>query len=323
MNTGIQDAHNLAWKIAFVLRGLAHPSVLETYSEERRRIAIKNTCLSISNFKETVKVARAFGLDPGLANGVVNLLSSGQQVPYIQKTVEAFGDSLLSLGKMQTSPLNPLRPFQQLYLSNILTQEKSLRLLYPEEDIGFCYNKDQQELKWNGNNATADYSDSSKTAKRSTFVPKVKIGGRFPHLFLDRVHGSPCDSFSTIDLIGKHKHTFLLILHKPSKALALELRKSIRDLQQGEHKYAVTPVFVNCPRDDELAELAKASNAIRIEADVSTLKFESELVSNDLSIVCPDGHVADLLDLSAGCSSEFLRKKLTILGLKPSSQEIP
>lgn len=35
MNTGIQDAYNLAWKLAFVLRGKAQDSLLATYSEER------------------------------------------------------------------------------------------------------------------------------------------------------------------------------------------------------------------------------------------------------------------------------------------------
>lgn len=35
MNTGIQDAYNLAWKLAFVLRGKAHESLLATYNEER------------------------------------------------------------------------------------------------------------------------------------------------------------------------------------------------------------------------------------------------------------------------------------------------
>lgn len=35
MNTGIQDAYNLAWKIAFVLSGHAGDSLLETYTEER------------------------------------------------------------------------------------------------------------------------------------------------------------------------------------------------------------------------------------------------------------------------------------------------
>ncbi|HDR3648682.1 TPA: FAD-dependent monooxygenase [Bacillus anthracis] len=38
-NTGIQDAHNLAWKLAAVIKGKANPKLLETYHEERYPIA--------------------------------------------------------------------------------------------------------------------------------------------------------------------------------------------------------------------------------------------------------------------------------------------
>ena len=38
-NTGIEDVHNLAWKLAEVLNGRAHPALLETYDAERRPIA--------------------------------------------------------------------------------------------------------------------------------------------------------------------------------------------------------------------------------------------------------------------------------------------
>lgn len=37
-NTGIQDAHNLAWKLALVVRGLADERLLATYEDERRPI---------------------------------------------------------------------------------------------------------------------------------------------------------------------------------------------------------------------------------------------------------------------------------------------
>jgi 2-polyprenyl-6-methoxyphenol hydroxylase-like FAD-dependent oxidoreductase len=35
MNTGIQDVYNLAWKLAFVIKGAASESLLDTYNEER------------------------------------------------------------------------------------------------------------------------------------------------------------------------------------------------------------------------------------------------------------------------------------------------
>jgi len=37
-NTGVHDAHNLAWKLALVLNGTAGPGLLETYDAERRPV---------------------------------------------------------------------------------------------------------------------------------------------------------------------------------------------------------------------------------------------------------------------------------------------
>ncbi len=41
LNTGIQTAHNLAWKVAAVLKGEAHPDLLQTYDTERRQVALR------------------------------------------------------------------------------------------------------------------------------------------------------------------------------------------------------------------------------------------------------------------------------------------
>src|SRR5437867_3381132 len=38
-NTGVQDAHNLAWKLAMVLEGAAGPDLLSSYDAERRPVA--------------------------------------------------------------------------------------------------------------------------------------------------------------------------------------------------------------------------------------------------------------------------------------------
>lgn len=56
MNTGIQDAHNLAWKLAAVLDGAAGPSLLDSYEVERKPVAEGNTALSVNNWKQAVQV---------------------------------------------------------------------------------------------------------------------------------------------------------------------------------------------------------------------------------------------------------------------------
>ena len=40
MNTGIQDAHNLAWKLAAILNGISPKNLLNTYETERQPVSI-------------------------------------------------------------------------------------------------------------------------------------------------------------------------------------------------------------------------------------------------------------------------------------------
>ena len=49
LNTGVQDAHNLAWKIAFVLKGWASENLLESYNLERKPVAESNADFSLGN----------------------------------------------------------------------------------------------------------------------------------------------------------------------------------------------------------------------------------------------------------------------------------
>ncbi|MBT2230369.1 FAD-dependent monooxygenase [Nonomuraea sp. NEAU-A123] len=49
MNCGIQDAHNLAWKLAAVLTGTAGEELLATYESERRPIAARTVDESLTN----------------------------------------------------------------------------------------------------------------------------------------------------------------------------------------------------------------------------------------------------------------------------------
>lgn len=49
VNTGIADAHNLAWKIQAVENGWANENILATYGKERRPVAVANAHQSVKN----------------------------------------------------------------------------------------------------------------------------------------------------------------------------------------------------------------------------------------------------------------------------------
>jgi len=53
MNTGIQDAHNLGWKLAAVTKG-ASPTLLDSYESERRPVAVGVLALSNARLKQAI-----------------------------------------------------------------------------------------------------------------------------------------------------------------------------------------------------------------------------------------------------------------------------
>ena len=63
LNTGVQDAHNLAWKLAVVESGGAPPALLESYDAERRPVAEANAAASVRNAVRMLEVYRALGAD--------------------------------------------------------------------------------------------------------------------------------------------------------------------------------------------------------------------------------------------------------------------
>ncbi len=59
MNTGVADAHNLAWKLAFVINRQASDVLLDTYYDERAPIAKRNIEWSTENAKRFFDIFKA------------------------------------------------------------------------------------------------------------------------------------------------------------------------------------------------------------------------------------------------------------------------
>ncbi len=96
MNTGIQDGHNLAWKIAGVLRGWAARSLLASYETERRPVAEFNARRSADNAREMwALLSRAAPLmaDPARRDEIGATLSAeiASQRPHFDFSGQALG----------------------------------------------------------------------------------------------------------------------------------------------------------------------------------------------------------------------------------------
>ena len=197
MNTGVQDAHNLAWKLAKVLESdgmdsaclaglqVKHSHLLDSYEAERRPIAISNMNLSVDNFHEALAVARVIGLDFDTAQSVNSLLNSGPLASLAPASVRQ-----QLLGAAMTSGLwmgRALAKAKQRELDELFHSGRTLRLQYPKEDIGFAYHGPGCLIK-----VEPDMEDATRKAVEpkprdaplvedaGSFVP----GKRFPHFYL-------------------------------------------------------------------------------------------------------------------------------------------
>ncbi len=84
MNTGIQDVHNLAWKLARVLSGVSADALLDTYEEERRPVAQANSDFSVHN---AMRGGSAVG--PGARAAIAALDAGGPDVPAVLAQLRA------------------------------------------------------------------------------------------------------------------------------------------------------------------------------------------------------------------------------------------
>ncbi len=63
LNGGVQDVHDLVWRLAAIEAGWARTGLLDSYETERRPVAQKNADNSLRNAMQLIEVAQALGLD--------------------------------------------------------------------------------------------------------------------------------------------------------------------------------------------------------------------------------------------------------------------
>jgi 2-polyprenyl-6-methoxyphenol hydroxylase-like FAD-dependent oxidoreductase len=102
LNTGIQDAHNLAWKLALVTRGLAGEQLLDSYTAERRPIAA--TILKLTQLQDQQMFGARSSFKRVIRNSALRLLSrtgvfEHKIIPDLAQLLVDYRKSALTVGK--------------------------------------------------------------------------------------------------------------------------------------------------------------------------------------------------------------------------------
>ncbi|MBM2623737.1 FAD-dependent monooxygenase [Actinoplanes sp. LDG1-06] len=166
LNSGVQDAHNLAWKLAAVLEGKAPDSLLDTYEAERRPVGQFNLgwAMSAASHHQVV-IDAAVGL--------------GAHVPPQRRTQMFFGYFAPS----------PAGAAQRARAAEIFATHRAECQAHDVE-IGFAYE------------TGAVVPDGSRPPARAplgdVYRPTTRPGHRLPHAWIER----DGERLSTTDLAG-------------------------------------------------------------------------------------------------------------------------
>jgi 2-polyprenyl-6-methoxyphenol hydroxylase-like FAD-dependent oxidoreductase len=170
MNTGVQDAHNLAWKLAAVVRGAAPPALLATYEAERRPVAEANMRLSVANFYEALRVPQIMGLDFRAATALHSALGSaalGWAPAALRRGVL---DAAVAAGRAAAGPVAALRRGE---LEALFETGDTLRLQYPKEDLGFVYGAGGGAVCVDGAPAVQRFAGRCRRRSRVCAPPRI------------------------------------------------------------------------------------------------------------------------------------------------------
>jgi 2,4-dichlorophenol 6-monooxygenase len=170
LNAAVQDVHNLTWKLASVLGGVADASLLESYEDERRPVAQRIVEQALSSFFQHAEIDEAIGLDP--------------QDPEAgwAAMAELFSDT--PAGKAKRADVDAAADRKGLEFS-----AHNLEIGYRYE-AGAIVAEPALEIEW----------DARK------FVPSARPGARMPHAWI----GSDIHRRSTYDLVDPGRFTLFI-----------------------------------------------------------------------------------------------------------------
>lgn len=199
LNTGIQDAHNLAWKLALVTRGQASAALLDSYEAERRPIGSFNVAWALSSYwNHLLSAASIFAIHPANVYEAVGQPDEDNEIS----------------GLFADTPDGRMRRARVAEVFNTHRVE-----MYDHDvELGFVY--EQGARVPDGTPAPA------RDPWGTVYVPTTRPGHRLPHAWLER----DGQRISTHDLLDD-KASFVLIANargaawiEAARQLAVELK---------------------------------------------------------------------------------------------------
>ncbi|KAL7460177.1 hypothetical protein ACHAXS_000639 [Conticribra weissflogii] len=340
MNTGLQDVHNLAWRLALLLKTESKgspfanaKSILGKYERDRKPIASQNAALSVRNYQRTLRIAKACYLDAQhpqllmtlLDSPPMNLLPLKSRQDMFRKLVQVAMMPLRSLEDSSTESQSLHANHVESNVRAILECGGSLPLVFPSYELGFAYDDEKNSRNPSAAMDTAGY------------VPRLQVGHRLPHVIVEVLDASKdrsdcltdldsidsivpseegfSDCISLVDISSQLRQRLsavdpifnLLAVFSEKVDDGTTTVKLIKNIADGfESNIMVTPVFPKRP-------VSKSEGTVLVDKDQKLYSLakrdalpDTAEYSDDLYAIIlarPDGHVASVSWIRKECDT--------------------
>ena len=273
MNTGIADAHNIAWKLQAVINGIADERLLDSYEKERKPIAQQNTEESLYNYHKILEVLEAFGLE---RDGLEKLAKFKNTAPAKWLPI-AWVDKLIAFG------MQMIRKKMDKFHTNPALKEKVLTSIVDQIphfdriglDIGYSY--EQGAIIPDGTDLVVPDD------KVTQYIPSARPGARFPHIDFQK-DTTPTSSHDLLDY-----RFFTLFIREKGAHWKTALQQLPSTIQQKVKVVGVTELGLSAIVFDQLIALC-------------------EIKDTGALLIRPDGHVAWRAKVLKGNATEELQQ---------------
>lgn len=309
MNTGLQDVHNLAWRLAANCSNDAddHAEIgtsglqqhLQDYQVERQSIARQNAALSMRNFTRVLQLAKSCYLNDQHPTLLIKLLDA---MPWLPLSVRQ--NIFSGLLRTALAPLASLRregkqdsswhaKHVTSNLRSILQKGGGLPLLFPKYELGFGYGvEDEAE----GNSTKKDNWEKDTLG----YDPKVEVGRLLPHVTMEVISTSTLypnlqwisgtRTITTSDLPSQMRtdHPCFVLLavgHQERQDDEKQWKKRMEKIRSN-----------NLPLESKMARVVteRSENVLTGDDDVLVLLDESgqlQTMAQGIVVLRPDGHM--------------------------------
>lgn len=201
MNTGILDAHNLAWKLVWAFRS-GGASILDSYTTERQPVALETAQRSLENYKAVLDTGAVIGADVNHLEKVLAAAESTAAKLMPESARSRLVRNAIAIGRSQFDLLrkdNPVGRLRLQRLQSLLNHGQGLQLVYPEHDLGQVYSCRLID--------SLPKSVFPQRRSNTAELTALRNGGRFPHRSVRHIQ----ETISTIDFAGALEACQLLL----------------------------------------------------------------------------------------------------------------